>query len=236
MEILQDMKYGADSIIENNSFTDTISITVKEGQYLYVLDASIVPVASTPAYSSPGTLPSQSPSAAPAESSQSSIGDSGLCKVGRDIPAGEYFLLMNTDENLDMAFYKISGTSIDLFMGSGYFTFFTIVTLEDGDTFELTNAKMCLFEDFLAAFSNPLQMGLMEDGSYIPGMYKAGVTLPAGDYRLEPASGSGYMEILQDTRPTVDSIIENENFSSNLYITLKEGQYLYVSDALIYPA
>lgn len=57
------------------------------------------------------------------------------------------------------------------------------------------------------------------------GMYKVGVDIPAGEYNVTAELGeSAYLEVSADS--TGDSIITNDVFENNLYITVTDGQYL----------
>lgn len=57
------------------------------------------------------------------------------------------------------------------------------------------------------------------------GMYKVGVDIPAGEYNVMAEEGeSAYLEVSADS--TGDSLITNDVFENNLYITVTDGQYL----------
>lgn len=63
------------------------------------------------------------------------------------------------------------------------------------------------------------------------GMYKTGVDLAAGEYKIVSDGGSAYVEVSSDSAHTLDSIVSNSNFSGEQYITVKDGQYLKLSNA-----
>jgi hypothetical protein len=69
------------------------------------------------------------------------------------------------------------------------------------------------------------------------GMYKVGVDIPAGEYKVLPEENStlgfGYFEVTKTSRHILDDIVSNDNFEDSRYITLENGQYLKLSEAYI---
>ena len=64
------------------------------------------------------------------------------------------------------------------------------------------------------------------------GMYKVGVDIPAGEYNVIAEQGqSAYLEVSSDS--TGDSIITNNIFENNMYITVTDGQYLTLNRCYI---
>ena len=66
------------------------------------------------------------------------------------------------------------------------------------------------------------------------GMYRVGVDIPAGEYKLHNNTEyDGYYEVRSSSLASegFDSIITNENFSGDVYVTVQEGQYLVVNRA-----
>lgn len=59
---------------------------------------------------------------------------------------------------------------------------------------------------------------------YGPSVYKVGVDIPAGEYKVYPEGGRGYFGICRDAN--CDQIIRNENFSGQMYINISNGQFL----------
>ena len=60
-------------------------------------------------------------------------------------------------------------------------------------------------------------------------MYRIGIDIPAGEYRLETNSSfGGYWCIYNSTVIPFD-IENNHNFKSSTYVTVKDGQYLILN-------
>lgn len=67
---------------------------------------------------------------------------------------------------------------------------------------------------------------------YGPGMYKVGVDIPAGEYNVKAEIGElGYLEVSSD--PNGTSIITNDAFENNSYISISDGQYLKLESCYI---
>lgn len=154
---------------------------------------------------------------------------SGMYKVGSDLSSGEYFILSGTS-----CYYAVTSDSsgtLDSIIVNGNFETFTIVTVEEGNYFEFNRGEAALLVDIAANIPN---IGLNDDGTYTEGTYKAGLTIPAGEYKLIP-NGSAYVAVLSDTKGGIRSIVSNDNFDGEKYITIKDGQYLEVVRATIKP-
>ncbi|HQO35544.1 MAG TPA: hypothetical protein PLG59_12835 [bacterium] len=71
-----------------------------------------------------------------------------------------------------------------------------------------------------------------EEGYVYPGMYRVGGDLPAGEYIVFPQEPmGGYYQVSKDSTGTMDSIVANDNFQGTRYITVKDGQYLTLTNA-----
>lgn len=67
---------------------------------------------------------------------------------------------------------------------------------------------------------------------YGPGMYKVGVDIPAGEYNVKAEVGElGYLEVSSD--PNGTSIITNDAFENNSYVSISDGQYLKLESCYI---
>ena len=73
---------------------------------------------------------------------------------------------------------------------------------------------------------------LSTDGLLPEGMYKTGVDLPAGEYKVT-ADSMGYAEVSSNSSHDMGSIVSNDNFQGEKYITVKDGQYLKLTRAKI---
>ncbi|ARC85720.1 hypothetical protein U732_1033 [Clostridium argentinense CDC 2741] len=69
----------------------------------------------------------------------------------------------------------------------------------------------------------------LEDGVYKDVMYN----ILAGEYRLVPSNNMTYIEVTKDSTEILDSIITNNNLDAEKYITVEDGRYLKIHDALI---
>jgi hypothetical protein len=146
----------------------------------------------------------------------------GMYKVGKDITAGEYVLIG------DGAYYQVSkdssGTlesiiSNDNFKGSRY------ITVKDGNYIEFKNAKMSPI-DKAPVFKE-------EDGKYQPGMYKVGRDIDPGEYKVVSDGGSAYVEVAKNSAGGLDSIVSNDNFTGNKYVSVQQGQYIKLVNCYI---
>jgi ABC-type Fe3+-hydroxamate transport system substrate-binding protein len=71
-----------------------------------------------------------------------------------------------------------------------------------------------------------------EDNSIKAGMYKVGVDVQPGEYKII-ADGQGYVEVAKDSSHSLYSIISNDNFEGEKYITIKVGQYIKLNNAAL---
>ena len=74
--------------------------------------------------------------------------------------------------------------------------------------------------------------GTIKNDNLSGGMYKVGVDIDAGEYKVTP-DGNGYYEVDSSSAGTLDAIVANENFSSDVYVTVSDGQYLKLSGATL---
>lgn len=150
----------------------------------------------------------------------------GMYKVGTDIPAGEYFIKA-TDKDIGGYFAICSDSSGDLssIIANDMFKTFVYVTVKSGEYLEVSFAK------FIKAANAPSDLA---SGSKVgDGMYKIGRDLPAGEYKIYSTSDYGYYCVYKNSRHRLDDIVKNDLFDGTRYVTVKEGQYLYLSDAYI---
>ncbi|WP_406537401.1 hypothetical protein [Methanobrevibacter sp.] len=146
---------------------------------------------------------------------------SGEYKVGDDIPAGEYYVkcdgynlyvevASDSSGDLDSIIYNLNTE------GGAY------ITVNDGEYLKIQGGN--LYE-----LDKAPDRGA-EDGYYKDGMYKVGEDIPAGEYQVESTGDLAYIEVSGDSRHQIDGIITNDNFESNKYITIEDGQYLTLSN------
>ena len=98
-------------------------------------------------------------------------------------------------------------------------------TVEDGQYLEVRD---CAF-----LHADRATLNINADGSFDSGMYRVGIDIPAGEYKLT-AEDDGYWCIYKNSELPLD-IINNDLFEKSAYVTVKEGQYLKTSDCIAVP-
>lgn len=149
------------------------------------------------------------------KSSDALVG-SGEYLVGKDIPAGEYYVKCKGFNLYVEDAYDLSGNynSIIYYVSSFGGSY---VTVKEGEYLKIYGGE--LYE------LDKAPKDKTEDGYYRDGMFKVGTDIPAGEYIVE-SSGTGYVEISQDSRHSMNGIVNYDYFEGNKYIFLQEGQYL----------
>lgn len=140
----------------------------------------------------------------------------GMYKVGEDIPAGEYFVVPE-----GLAYFQVSKDSTGSFesiIANDNFSGTRYITVSDGQYLEIRSSKM------ISADKAPVQEPT--NGKYPEGMYKIGKEIPAGEYKVVSDGGLAYFEVAKDSRGSFESIISNDNFEGEKYLTVKDGNYL----------
>ncbi len=159
----------------------------------------------------------------------------GTYKIGADLVADEYVIYAAGAS----CYYEVASDSsgeLNSIVNNGNVDTFTLVTVEDGEYLTVKRGGIFSLNEYIEDNLDSInRVGLREDGTYGPGTYKIGTMLPEGEYRLESIGGSSYMARLEDSRGVLDSIIANENFNDNVYVTVYNGEYLEVKRANIVP-
>lgn len=148
--------------------------------------------------------------------------DAGMYKVGTDIPAGEYILKPSA-----MAYYQVASDStgaLESIVSNDNFSGTRYITVSDGQYLTLTSCT--------AYPASYVSEGKVKNDNLSGGMYKVGVDIDAGEYKVTP-DGNGYYEVDSSSAGTLDAIVANENFSSDVYVTVSDGQYLKLSGATL---
>lgn len=140
----------------------------------------------------------------------------GQYKVGADLPAGEYVALTKGDAYLEVA--KDSTGNFDSIVVNDVFVNRSIISVMDGQYLKLQNATLYAAKD--APKVEP------KDGFWASGMYKVGVDIPAGEYKVISDGGGSYIEVSASSRHTFEDILSNDLFEGDKYITIKDGQYV----------
>lgn len=142
----------------------------------------------------------------------------GMYKVGVDIPAGEYFIQKEGTLSAYMAVY--SDSTGDSILENENFNTFHFITVEDGQYFEVSRGKFTSVDNISLTY---------DPQNLTEGMYRVGIDIPAGEYRLEcTSSSSGYVCVYPTSRSD-RRIKTNDNFENNKYITVSDGEYLLLS-------
>ncbi|WP_143531072.1 hypothetical protein [Rodentibacter ratti] len=72
---------------------------------------------------------------------------------------------------------------------------------------------------------------------YEDGMYRVGIDIPEGNYQLFATNYNGDIPIMgsykltKDTSDSREAYISSDHFKKNIFITIKNGQYLTINDA-----
>lgn len=138
--------------------------------------------------------------------------NSGVYKVGADLPAGEYILFADRGTGY---FCVSSDSNQDDITFNDNFEYNSIITVNDGEYLDLSRCYAVPFDEEPEVEVNDV------------GMFKVGTHIPAGEYKLESIDGMGYYCIYPDSRQ--DDIISNDNFEGQNYVTVTDGQYLELS-------
>lgn len=72
------------------------------------------------------------------------------------------------------------------------------------------------------------------DNSIKSGMYKVGSDIQPGEYVLI-SNGIGYFQVSKDSTGKLESIISNDNFTTNAIVSVKSGQYFEFKGSKAYP-
>lgn len=149
--------------------------------------------------------------------------EAGMYKVGKEIPAGEYTLVVDGSLGGYFAITKDSSGKLSSIKANDNFTTNSIVSVKNGEYLEVKNAVIYHYGD----------VKIDTTGN---GMFKVGKDIKAGEYKIvaeDTATGYGYVEVSKNAKHILSSIITNDNFTGNKYIKVKNGQYLKLSGAHI---
>lgn len=142
----------------------------------------------------------------------------GMYKVGTDLPAGEY-LFFSTGSSRAYVCASTDSNQDDILENENFNgTFF--MTVSEGQYLE---AKRC---NFIKASEGTVKIS--EDGSFGEGTYRVGIDIPAGEYRLTSDEDRAYWCLYPNSRIPFD-IYDNDNFEGSTFVTVRDGQYLYIT-------
>lgn len=143
--------------------------------------------------------------------------EGGMYKVGTDMPAGEYVVIGS-------GYLQISSDSTGEFgsiLENDNYVNRTIIAVADGQYVQFSGRAYTWEE----APKLDTSSGTLPDGKY-----KVGVDFPAGEYKVTP-NGDGYLAVSTSASESVSSIVTNDNFNTEKYITVQDGQYLKLNRA-----
>lgn len=150
--------------------------------------------------------------------------EAGDYKVGSDIEPGEYKVF---GEGF-ISYYAVSKDS------TGAIT--SILTNENFSTFSYITVKKGQYLKLQSCYAIPVAEApvyQVKDNKYIQGQYKVGVDIPAGEYKVIADADLSYVEVAKDSLGSMHSIVTNDIVSKNKYITVKDGQYLKMTQSHI---
>jgi hypothetical protein len=152
---------------------------------------------------------------------------SGVYKVGSEIPAGRYFVLAEGGG----AYFEIAKDSLgslDSIISNENITTFGYADLRDGDYFKVNGGKFVLRDS--------LSDQLLRDPTHLgDGQYLVGRDIAAGEYKLIAGAGGAYWSRGKDARGTLYSILANDNFDGQAYVTVRDGEFLTITGATAEP-
>lgn len=142
----------------------------------------------------------------------------GMYKAGTDIPIGEYYLEAKDGKT---AYFCISDDSTGKsIIENDNFEYHYFIEIEDGDYLELSRCTAVAVENIEIEF---------DSNNLTAGMYRVGIDIPAGEYKLTQASDFSAYVCVYDNFSKNRDIITNDNFKNQKYITVKDGQILLLS-------
>jgi fibronectin type 3 domain-containing protein len=151
----------------------------------------------------------------------------GFYKVGTDIPVGE-FLLTSTAAGSKFDISTYDGTYYNIIAGENI-SANMYVTLKTGQYLRL-------------AYANAVPIALAPlvttdaSGNLMAKQYKVGRDIPAGTYVLYPiAAGDGTFEIYADALYLGTSMVGSNDFLGRCPVTVSNGEYLNLQNAMAYP-
>ena len=148
----------------------------------------------------------------------------GVYYVGKDIPAGSYWL--SGEETTTTYYFKLTpdnssqgSTTYTVAHENSYYGH-NIVEVSEGEVLIAESSALAL-DKMTKKFSAPYQSGV----------YRVGIDIPAGTYTLSPGSANDYYAyyVMKDLSYTNDSYIDKSYFMNSKEqptITLEEGTYI----------
>lgn len=147
----------------------------------------------------------------------------GMYAVGTDIEPGEYYIYCSDNRSCYFAVYKDSSGTLSSIIANENINSFAFVTVKAGQYLQVKDGNFIESSKAVPPKADP-------NGFYVAGMYRVGIDIPAGEYKLVADPGDrSYVAVYKDSLNKLSSIVANENFENSYYISVVEGQYLYVT-------
>ncbi len=141
----------------------------------------------------------------------------GTYKVGTDLPTGEYLFISKSMGYVECT--SDSSGALESIVFNDNVKGHTFLTVNDGEYLKIQGGEM-----YPVAQAPSIIPG---DGTYKDGMYRVGVDMPQGEYKVVLKNSTlGYYEVSTDSRHVLGSIVTNENVQADGYLTVQNGQYL----------
>ena len=137
----------------------------------------------------------------------------GFYKVGMDIPAGEYIVFSEKNQG----YFRVSSDREQneiLFKES--FSYNSIITVKEGEYLELSGSYAIPIEE---------EPKVILSGN---GMFKAGLHIPEGSYKLQISGVNPYYCVYSDSRH--GDIVKNSNFEDEVEVFVADGCYLLLDE------
>ena len=151
----------------------------------------------------------------------------GMYQVGSDIAEGEYFVWA-TSHFCSVQVSSDSSGSVASTIASDVCETFMFVSAKSGQYLDVSGGS------FVPADIAPVP-DVQEDGTYKPGMYRVGIDIPAGEYKVTANGNLCYIQVTKDSSGLISSYVNTEHVESQAYVTVVNGQYLSVSDGIFAP-
>lgn len=149
--------------------------------------------------------------------------ESGTYQIGKDITAGEYFIIADSQATIKSYKYNIAFNSYNLDVkGIGRM----VIILKDDDYLEI-NAKTFNIYPISAAPKLDIQ-----NGKLTPGFYRVGVDFPAGKYRVYDYTGSTFY-VFNNSSYDLQNTSSRNSYSGKNDMTFKDGEVIQVFNEYI---
>ena len=150
----------------------------------------------------------------------------GMYKVGTDIAEGEYFIYCTNSVSCYFEVASDSSGKLTSIIANDNIDTFAFVAVKTGQYLKVNGGSFVKAADASVPSSDT-------NGNYGPGMYRVGVDIPAGEYKVTCTGDLWcYIEVSSDSSGTLSSIVSNDNIETFAYISVEEGQYLTVNNGL----